>query len=129
MKVFLQVGKTAVAVFWLLVLVNLISPLNKPVDLLLDVLGGLVLLAHVVELGLFGNRLRGLPNLNVHRVQVLLFGIFHLYGLAEPAAEPAVEAVAEVAPEPVAEPVTDVVVEAPVDTPPAANDDSQVQHA
>jgi putative membrane protein len=125
MKVFLQVGKTAVAVFWLLVLVNLISPLNKPVDLLLNVLGGLVLLAHVVELGLFGNRLRGLPNLNVHRVQVLLFGIFHLYGLAEPVpvevAEPAAEAIAETTAEPVAEAIAQA--------PDAANDGSQVQHA
>ena len=84
MKVFLQVGKTAVAVFWLLVLVNLLSPLNKPVDLLLNVLGGLVLLAHVVELAMFGSRLRGQANLTLQRVQVLLFGIFHLYGLPEP---------------------------------------------
>ena len=83
MKVFLQVGKTAVAVFWLLVLANLISPLNKPLDLLLNVLGGVILLAHVIELAIFGNRLRGQPNLNLHRVQVLLFGIFHLHGLPE----------------------------------------------
>ncbi|GLK89572.1 DUF1145 domain-containing protein [Pseudomonas turukhanskensis] len=121
MKVFLQVGKTAVAVFWVLVLVNLITPLNKPVDLLLDVLGALVLLAHVVELGLFGNRLRGLPNVNLHRVQVLLFGIFHLYGLAEPA--PA--EVAEPVPETLAEPIAEVIAQAPE----AANDATQVQHA
>lgn len=117
MKVFLQVGKTAVAVFWLLVLANLISPLNKPIDLLLNVLGGLVLLAHVLELGLFGSRLRGLPGLNLHRVQVLLFGIFHLYGLAEPAPLAPGEAVAE--------PVDETL--APV--PAAATDDTQVQHA
>src|SRR3989344_6166480 len=100
MKVFLQVGKTAVAVFWLLVLVNLVTPLNKPVDLLLNVLGGLVLLAHIVELAMFGSRLRGLANLNLQRVQVLLFGIFHLYGLPEavPAVEPTSEPVATQAP-------------------------------
>lgn len=98
MKVFLQVGKTAVAVFWLLVLANLVSPLNKPVDLLLNLLGALVLLAHVVELALFGNRLRGLSSVNLHRMQVLLFGIFHLYGLAEPVPSAVVET-------PVAEPV------------------------
>jgi putative membrane protein len=123
MKVFLQVGKTAVAVFWLLVLVNLFSPLNKPVDLLLNVLGGLVLLAHVVELGLFGARLRGLANINLHRVQVLLFGIFHLYGLAEPQAAAVVDAV----PEAVAE-------QAPVELNQAAvvdstSSDVEVQHA
>ncbi|PTQ69466.1 DUF1145 domain-containing protein [Pseudomonas sp. GV071] len=123
MKVFLQVGKTAVAVFWLLVLVNLFSPLNKPVDLLLNVLGGLVLLAHVVELGLFGARLRGLANINLHRVQVLLFGIFHLYGLAEPQTAVVIDAV----PEAVAE-------QAPVELNQAAvvdstSSDVEVQHA
>lgn len=123
MKVFLQVGKTAVAVFWLLVLVNLFSPLNKPVDLLLNVLGGLVLLAHVVELGLFGARLRGLASINLHRVQVLLFGIFHLYGLAEPQAAAVVDAI----PEAVAE-------QAPVELNQAAvvdstSSDVEVQHA
>lgn len=97
MKVFLQVGKTAVAVFWLLVLVNLVTPLNKPVDLLLNVLGGLVLLAHIIELAMFGSRLRGLANLNLQRVQVLLFGIFHLYGLPE--AVPAVEPTSEPSPQ------------------------------
>jgi len=112
MKVFLQVGKTAVAVFWLLVLFNLISPLNKPVDLLLNGLGALVLLAHIVELALFGNRLRGLPSVNLHRAQVLLFGIFHLYGLAEPAAPAEAEA-------PVAEPVATA----------AAADAAEVEHA
>lgn len=116
MKVFLQVGKTAVAVFWLLVLFNLVSPLNKPVDLLLNGLGALVLLAHIVELALFGNRLRGLESVNLHRVQVLLFGIFHLYGLAEP------EPVA-VAQTPVAEPTA--AEQAPAATP----DGAEVEHA
>ncbi len=102
MKVFLQVGKTAVAVFWLLVLANLVIPLNKPMDVLLNVLGGVVLLAHVVELAIFGNRLRGLDNLTSHRIQVLLFGIFHLYGVADP--EPA--AVLE-QPQPVAVPAVE----------------------
>lgn len=97
MKVFLQVGKTAVAVFWLLVLVNVFSPLNKPVDFLLNLLGGLVLLAHVIELAIFGNRLRGLDNLTLHRIQVLLFGIFHLYGVTHPE-------VAGLQPEPLATP-------------------------
>ncbi|MEN0105442.1 MAG: DUF1145 domain-containing protein [Pseudomonas sp.] len=122
MKVFLQVGKAAVAVFWLLVLANLVSPLNKPVDGLLDALGALVLLAHVLELWLFGSRLRGLPNANLQRAQVLLFGIFHLYNLAAPvAAVASPEVVADAAPEPVA----DLIAAAPA----AANDDTQVQHA
>lgn len=102
MKVFLHVGKTAVAVFWVLVLVNLISPLNKPIDLLLNALGSLVLVAHVVELKVFGSRLHGLSNPNLQRFQVLLFGIFHLYGLAEPVAP---VAVVESTPEPTAEPL------------------------
>jgi putative membrane protein len=109
MKVFLHVGKTAVAVFWLLVLVNLVSPLNKPVNVLLNALGALVLLAHIVELNVFSSRLHGLSNPNLQRLQVLLFGIFHLYGLAEPVAPAVVEAVespaeplADAAPEPLA---------------------------
>ncbi|MGY4535201.1 putative membrane protein [Pseudomonas sp. TE3786] len=126
MKVFLHVGKTAVAVFWLLVLVNLFSPLNKPVDLLLDVLGGLVLLAHVLELGMFGNRLRGLENLNLHRLQVLLFGIFHLYGLAEPEAAAVLDAVPAPIAEPVAEPPAVLSETAVVAAPDSA---SEVQHA
>ncbi|WP_137886723.1 DUF1145 domain-containing protein [Pseudomonas sp. 2FE] len=85
MKVFLRLGKVVAGLFWLVVLVNLLSPFAKPFDLLLYVLGGVILLAHVAELTLFNYRLQGRPQPGLDRLQVLLFGVFHLLGLPQPA--------------------------------------------
>lgn len=85
MKMFLRLGKLLAGLFWPIVLVNLLSPFAKPFDLLLYVLGGVILLAHLIELSLFNFRLKDRPQPWRDRLQVLLFGGFHLFGLPQPA--------------------------------------------
>ncbi|MGH8436870.1 MAG: DUF1145 domain-containing protein [Pseudomonas sp.] len=85
MKLFLVLGKVVAALFWLVVLVDLLSPFAKPFDLLLYVAGGLMLLTHLIELSLFNYRFQDRPQPWLDRLQVLLFGVFHLLGLPKPA--------------------------------------------
>jgi putative membrane protein len=82
MRVFLLLGKLLTLLFWVLVLLNLFVGFAKPFGLLLQVAGALVLLAHALELLLFKSRLQHRPKPWLDRLQVMLFGIFHLYGLA-----------------------------------------------
>lgn len=90
MRIFLLVGKVLTLLFWLLVLVNLFAGFAKPVGLLLQATGALVLVAHALELLLFKSRLQHRPKPWLDRLQVMVFGMFHLYGLA-PVAAVAVE--------------------------------------
>lgn len=80
MRVFLRLGKLLALLFWALVLVNLFASFAKPFGLLLHVAGALVLLMHGLELRLFKARLENRPRLWLEFLQVLVFGIFHLYG-------------------------------------------------
>lgn len=89
MKVFLGLGKAGAVLFWLVVLANLLDPFAQPFDLLLRLGGGLILLTHVLELLLFGARLKGRPRPWRDRLQVLLFGVFHLLALPQPRAKEA----------------------------------------
>ncbi len=86
MRVFLLVGKLVTLLFWALVVVNLFAGFAKPFGLLLQVTGALVLVAHALELLLFKSRLQHRPRPWLDRLQVMLFGVFHLYGLAPVAA-------------------------------------------
>lgn len=87
MNTLLGLGKALTALFWGVVLANLLSPFAQPFALLLHVAGALILLIHGLELLLFNARLseRGQPARE--RVQVMLFGIFHLLGLPQPQAQ------------------------------------------
>jgi putative membrane protein len=82
MRVFLLLGKLITLLFWLLVLINQLVSFSQPFALLLQVTGALVLLAHALELVWFKSRFRNRPRPWLDRLQVLLFGVFHLYGLA-----------------------------------------------
>jgi putative membrane protein len=82
MRVFLLLGKLLTLLFWVLVLVNLFANFAKPFGLLLQVAGALVLLAHALELLLFKSRLQPRPKPWLDCLQVMLFGMFHLHGLA-----------------------------------------------
>lgn len=82
MRVFLLAGKLVTLLFWALVVINLFVPFAHPFGLLLQVAGALVLLVHVLELGLFRSRFQQRPKPWLDRLQVMLFGVFHLYGLA-----------------------------------------------
>ncbi|MDM8349254.1 DUF1145 domain-containing protein [Pseudomonas sp. sp1636] len=81
MKILLGLGKVLAALFWGVVLANLIDPFTQPFALLLNLAGGLLVLIHGLELVLFNDRLSGCARPGLERVQVLLFGIFHLQGL------------------------------------------------
>jgi putative membrane protein len=81
MRVFLRLGKLLALLFWALVLVNLFASFAKPFGLLLQAAGALILLIHGLELLLFKARLENRPRLWLERLQVLLFGVFHLLGL------------------------------------------------
>lgn len=90
MRVFLRLGKLLALLFWALVLINLLASFAKPFDVLLYLGGALVLLIHGLELLLFKAQLEQRPRLWLDRLQVLLFGAFHLFSLP-----PATQAEAE----------------------------------
>ncbi|UXY54302.1 DUF1145 domain-containing protein [Pseudomonas tohonis] len=81
MKLFLGVGKLVALVFWLAVLANLIEPFAKPFASLLNAVAALVLGLHLLELVVCNRQLRTRPRPWNDRLQLLLFGVFHLLGL------------------------------------------------
>jgi putative membrane protein len=84
MKTFLIVGKVLTALFWGVVLANLLQPFAQPFALLLNGAGAFILLIHALELWLFNKRIVGSAKPSQERVQVMLFGVFQV--LAMPAA-------------------------------------------
>ncbi|WP_394238893.1 DUF1145 domain-containing protein [Pseudomonas anguilliseptica] len=87
MKTFLTLGKVLTALFWGVVLANLLQPFAQPFALLLNGAGAFILLIHALELWFFGKRIAACPKPVQERVQVMLFGVFQLLGLpAEQAA-------------------------------------------
>ncbi|KAF1054090.1 MAG: hypothetical protein GAK43_01077 [Stenotrophomonas maltophilia] len=75
-------GKLLALLFWLVVLASLLHGFTYPFSIILPVLGGFVLLLHLLELRLLGGRKRARDVL-----QVLLFGVFHLQSLPQPIRE------------------------------------------
>jgi uncharacterized protein YhhL (DUF1145 family) len=78
----LTFAKGALAAFWLLALLNLLYPMGDGWYLVVNLIAGGMLLAHIGEMLLFNARLVGQPQPWLQRVQVLLFGFIHLRGLA-----------------------------------------------
>ena len=74
--------KGALAMFWLMALLNIIYPFGEPLHRPLLLLTGVLLLAHAGEALLFNNRLKQQAFPWLERMQVLLFGFLHLRGLA-----------------------------------------------
>ncbi|EMG4342666.1 DUF1145 domain-containing protein [Pseudomonas aeruginosa] len=89
MKAILGLGKLVTLVFWGAVLVNLLHPFAYPLNWLLSIAGGLILLIHLIEILVLGGRLKARAHPWLDRLQVLLFGVFHM--LALPALSPASE--------------------------------------
>ncbi|VXC08736.1 Putative membrane protein [Pseudomonas sp. 8BK] len=81
MKTFLTLGKVLTALFWGVVLANLLQPFAQPFALLLNGAGAFILLIHALELWFFGKRIAACPKPVQERVQVMLFGVFQLLGL------------------------------------------------
>lgn len=77
----LSFAKGALAMFWLVALLNLLYPFGAPVQQPLLWLSGGMLLVHLGEVLLFDRRLRATSQPWLARIQVLLFGLLHLRGL------------------------------------------------
>lgn len=90
MKTFLNLGKVVTALFWGVVLANLLQPFAQPFALLLYIVGASILLIHGLELWVFGARIGACAKPAQARLQVMFFGIFHLLGLPAKLAQPQV---------------------------------------
>lgn len=69
--------------FWLVVVVNLLNPLIHPLHLFVRLAGNLLLLTHLLELVRFNGSLKGRAHRWRDRLQILLFGFFHLQTIPE----------------------------------------------
>ncbi|WP_110950049.1 DUF1145 domain-containing protein [Pseudomonas bohemica] len=87
MKVVWGLGKVLTLGFWAVVLVNQTVVLPIPFGMLIKLAGSLLLLTHVMELFLFSGSLRGRSHPWFDRVQILIFGIFHLQSFGRRQAE------------------------------------------
>ena len=74
----LSFAKGALAMFWLVALLNLLYPFGDPLHRLLLAVSAVMLLVHVAEVLLFERRLKNRPLPWLERLLVLLFGILHL---------------------------------------------------
>ena len=81
MKALLMVGKALALAFWLVFAAALAKRLGTPFEQLVYLLAGFLALLHAAQLWLFSGLLSGRASPWLDRVQVLLFGIFHLYPL------------------------------------------------
>lgn len=87
MRVFWGLGKILTLGFWAVVLVNQVAVLPIPFDMLIKLAGCLLALTHVMELFLFNGSLRGRSHPWRDRLQILIFGIFHLQSFGRRQAE------------------------------------------
>ncbi|MDQ3201861.1 MAG: DUF1145 domain-containing protein [Pseudomonadota bacterium] len=89
MKVFWGLGKLLTLLFWLVVLVNLLSPFVHPLHLLTNVAGAGLAVLHLLEAVFCLRSLRGRPHPWRDHLNILLFGVFHLQTLPAPTASKA----------------------------------------
>ena len=89
MKVFWGLGKLLTLLFWLVVLVNLLTPFVNPLHLLVNLAGGLLAGLHLLEAVFCYRSLRGRAHPWGGRLQILFFGVFHLQTLPAPTASKA----------------------------------------
>jgi len=79
MRVLWGLGKALTLIVWAVVLSNLYQPLINPFGVLINLVGGLLLLTHVLEGLLFNGRLQGRPHPWRDRLLILFFGFFHAH--------------------------------------------------
>jgi putative membrane protein len=87
MSVFWGTGKVLTTGFWLLILASLTLDMPDPFGVLFKMAGSALLLIHIIELITCKGSLRGRLHPWRDRLQILLFGIFHLNTLGRPQAE------------------------------------------
>lgn len=76
----LKIAKGALLLFWLLALINLLYPFAGPY---LTWGALLILVVHVLEIALLHGRLQRQVEPWKERLQVLLFGVLHIRGMAK----------------------------------------------
>ncbi|AOE84185.1 DUF1145 domain-containing protein [Pseudomonas sp. TCU-HL1] len=81
MRLFMGLGKVIALLFWLVVIANLLSPFTRPFEMLLNGAGILLILVHLLEIMLFNSLLRDRASPWMDRLQLLLFGVFHLLSI------------------------------------------------
>lgn len=84
MNVFWALGKLLTLLFWLVVLVNQLTPFINPLHLLVDLVGGLLVLLHFLEAVFCYRSLRGRAHPWRDRLKILFFGVFHLQTIPAP---------------------------------------------
>lgn len=86
MKVLWGLGKLLTLLFWLVVLVNLLTPFIHPLHLLVNLAGGLLATLHLLEALLCFRSLRGRAHPWLDRLKIIIFGVFHLQTIPAPTA-------------------------------------------
>ncbi|WP_408599952.1 DUF1145 domain-containing protein [Pseudomonas sp. PLMAX] len=84
MKVIWGLGKLLTLVFWLVVLVNQLTPFVYPLHLLVDLTGCLLAGLHLLEAVFCFRTLRGRAHPWLDRLKILFFGVFHLQTIPAP---------------------------------------------
>jgi putative membrane protein len=81
MKVIWGLGKLLTLLFWLVVLFNLLVPFVHPLHLLVNLAGGVLAILHFLEALLCNRSLKGRAHPWRDRLNILIFGVFHLQTL------------------------------------------------
>ena len=84
MKVIWGLGKLLTLLFWLVVLVNQLTPFVYPLHLLVDLAGCLLAGLHLLEAVFCFRTLRGRAHPWLDRLKILFFGVFHLQTIPAP---------------------------------------------
>jgi putative membrane protein len=84
MKVIWGLGKLLTMVFWLVVLVNQLTPFIYPLHLLVNLAGCLLAGLHLLEAMFCFRTLRGRAHPWLDRLKILFFGVFHLQTIPAP---------------------------------------------
>lgn len=86
MKVLMMLGKALAGAFWLVFAAALGQWLDSPFEQMIYLLAACLLVLHGLQLWLFAKVPATSGSLLHDRLQIMLFGIFHLYSLHKPAA-------------------------------------------
>jgi putative membrane protein len=86
MKVIWGLGRLLTLLFWLVVLVNMLTPFIHPLHLLVNLASSLLAGLHLLEAVLCFRSLRGRAHPWRDRLKILFFGVFHLQTIPAPTA-------------------------------------------
>ncbi|MCK1789536.1 DUF1145 domain-containing protein [Pseudomonas violetae] len=84
MKVFWGLWKLLSLLFWAVVAVNWLMPFVFPLNLLVQLAGGLLAILHLLEVLLCNRSLKDRPHQWRDRLKIVFFGVFHLQTIPAP---------------------------------------------